>query len=45
MYVRSAAGSVVSAEDVKEIKEQMINYFMTCFQCPETIDLNNNNIE
>jgi len=45
LYAKTQSLQVVTLKEISEAKEQIVSFFNTCLQCPETFDLNNDKIE
>ena len=46
LYIKTmVAQPLVNPQQVKEIKQQLVNFFNSCFSAPETFDINNDKIE
>lgn len=45
LYSKSTINNpIITQEQITDAKEQIVQFFNTCLQCPETFDLNNDKI-
>ena len=45
LYTKTAISNpVITQAQIAEAKEQIVQFFNTCLQCPETFDLNNDKV-
>lgn len=45
LYSKSATAGVVDQKQIAEIKEQIVNFFCSCFLSPESFEISNDKIE
>ncbi len=45
LYAKTSANPIITQAQISDAKEQIVSFFNTMLQCPETFDINNEKVE
>ena len=45
LYTKATSNPIITQDQILDAKEQIVSFFNTSLQCPETFDINNDKID
>ncbi len=45
LYTKTTSNPIITSEQILDAKEQIVSFFNTLLQCPETFEINNDKVE